>query len=104
VENLGGEPIRWTGFSLCAVGSLHRESGEAVIGTGYPLAFPAIAVRQSMGPGELRPVPLALERMTDDDIRHLDADRYEMIVDRCTLPFRVELPGPLHVEFSTSGV
>ena len=103
VENLGRESVHWTGFLLCAVGSLRRESGDEVSGTGYPLAHPAVAVRYSMGAGELRPVPLALAPINDDDLRKLDAGRYQLTMVRCTIPLPVELPGALHVEWSTSG-
>jgi len=87
---------------MIAIASLHAPSGDVFIGTGHAFAIPAMAVPHTLEPGEIRPVQLVLERVTDDDLRHLDVGVYELQIEQSFFPPPVELPGPLKVTVSTS--
>jgi len=102
VENADSEMRHWSGAPLIAIASLHTQSGGVIIGTGHTFAIPAMAVPHTLEPGEIRPVQLVLERVTDDDLRDLDVGIYEVQIDRSFFPPPVEVPGPLTVTVSAS--
>jgi hypothetical protein len=103
VENTDSENRHWSGFPLLALGSLRTPSGDVITGTGHRFAIPAMAVPHTLEPGEIQPVQLVLERVTDDDLSGLDVGIYQLQIDQCFIPPPVRLPGTLEVTVSASG-